>query len=216
MQKILAIFDFCETLVSIQSIPPYLNMVATHNPHYHKRLLRWQHKILPRLHRCTKLPIFAFKPVRYPQLKGMSVEKAEQLAKEYVYNELLDKTNARVIDKLKFHQESGHTIVIVSGGLEIYIKEFAKAFGIKHVVAISLESHNGILSGEIDGIHTMEYRKLYKLTQMFDMSMFDLQNSYAYSDCPSDIPLLSFVGNGVAIECGKDIQWAKIMGYKIL
>ncbi|PAV00949.1 hypothetical protein B9T66_00715 [Helicobacter sp. TUL] len=216
MQKILAIFDFCETLVSIQSLLPYLEMVGKENPHYNGRILRLQQRILPRLHRYTKIPLFDFKAPRYPQLKGMDILHARELAKEYVQKELIYKTNEKVLERLRFHQENGHTIIIVSGGLEIYITEFAKLFGIENVVAISLQEQNGILNGEIDGIHTMEYRKLYKLTQMFDMSMFDLQNSYAYSDCPSDIPLLSFVGNGVAIECGKDIQWAKIMGYKIL
>lgn len=216
MQKILAIFDFCETLVSIQSIPPYLDMIGKVNPHYKKHLLRWQIRILPRLHRYTKLSCFDFPFVRYPQLKGFSVEQARHLAKEYVANELLTKTNAKVIKKLKFHQKAGHTVVIVSGGLEIYIKEFAKAFDIQNVVAISLQTHNGILNGEIDGIHTMEHRKLYKLTQTLDISAFDLKNSYAYSDCPSDIPLLSFVGKPTAIQCGKDLQWARILGYEIL
>ncbi|MFC3868040.1 HAD-IB family hydrolase [Helicobacter equorum] len=216
MQTILAIFDFCETLVSIQSIPPYLEMVGKENPHYNARMLRLQQRILPRLHRYTKIPLFDFKAPRYPQLKGMDMLRAQELAKEYVQKELIYKTNEKVLKRLRFHQESGHTIIIVSGGLEIYITEFAKLFGIKNIVAISLQEQNGILNGEMDGIHTMEHRKLYKLTQMFDMDMFDLQNSYVYSDCPSDIPLLSFVGNGVAIECGKDIQWAKIMGYKIL
>lgn len=216
MRNILAIFDFCETLVSIQSISPYLEMVGRENPHYHKHILRWQRKILPRLHTYTRLPVFDFKPPRYPELKGFSIECAKQLAKDYVRHTLIHKTNAKVLKRLEFHQKSGHTIVIVSGGLEIYIREFAALFGIENVVAISLQTHNGILNGEIDGIHTMEHRKLYKLTQTFDMRAFDLTNSYAYSDCPSDIPLLSFVGNGVAIECGKDLQWAHILGYEIL
>ncbi|WP_395003418.1 HAD-IB family hydrolase [uncultured Helicobacter sp.] len=216
MQNILAIFDFCETLVSIQSIQPYLDMVGKANPHYNKQILHWQRKILPRLHRYTKLSLFDFNPPRYPELKGFDIEHATQIAKDYVQQNLIHKTNAKVLDRLRFHQESGHTIAIVSGGLEIYIKEFAKFFSIDNIIAISLQSHDGVLNGNIDGIHTMEYRKLYKLTQMLDTSAFDLKSSYAYSDCPSDIPLLSFVGNGVAIECGKDLQWARIMGYEIL
>ena len=49
-----------------------------------------------------------------------------------------------------------------------------------------------------------------------DLSKFDLSKSYFYSDCASDIPLLSFVGNPVVIECGKDTLWAEILGYEFL
>ena len=119
---------------------------------------------------------------------------------------------------MQWHKAQGHTIAIVSGGLEIYIKYFADFFEIsrENIIAIELESQNGILTGNMDGIHTMEHRKLYKLVQRIDLSKFDLSKSYFYSDCPSDIPLLSFVGNPVVIECGKDILWAKILGYEVL
>ena len=118
----------------------------------------------------------------------------------------------------KQHKAAGHSLAIVSGGLAIYIKHFALHFNIpqENIIAIDLEAQNDKLTGKIKGIHTMEHRKLYKLTQKIDLSQFDLKQSYFYTDCPSDIPLLSFVGNPIVINCGKDLQWAKILGYKIL
>ncbi|WP_230475015.1 MULTISPECIES: aminotransferase class I/II-fold pyridoxal phosphate-dependent enzyme [Helicobacter] len=85
--------------------------------------------------------------------------------------ELLLRVNECIIERLHYHQKLGHTIAIVSGGFEIYICIFAKYFGIPYVVAVSLESSEGVLSGNMAGIHTMEHRKLYKLSQTLDLSM---------------------------------------------
>ncbi len=234
-KQILAIFDFCETLVSIQSIPRYLELAMLCNPHFlqsnQSKQIRGFKKIYYKLgqsiYKHTKWQMFEkYMPrpsmplprVRYEVLRGLSMQVADDLARDYVNNELLKQANQKVIDKLKWHQTQGHTIAIVSGGFEIYIKYFADYFKIprENIIAIELETRNGILTGNIDGIHTMKYRKLYKLTQKMDLSKFDLSKSYFYSDCASDIPLLSFVGNPVVIECGKDTLWAEILGYEFL
>lgn len=169
-------------------------------------------KFLPKSYRNK----FIQKPVNFEVLRGLSLKEAENIAQDFFEKELLLRVNERIMERVRYHQKMGHTIAIVSGGFEIYIRIFAKHFGIPYVVAVSLESSEGVLSGNMEGIHTMEHRKLYKLSQTFDLSMYDLAQSYAYSDCPSDIPLLSLVGNGIVAECGKDIEWAKILGFEIV
>ncbi|NDJ26628.1 HAD-IB family hydrolase [Campylobacter sp. MIT 12-8780] len=206
-KKILALFDFCETLPNFQTLDSYLPMAGALNPNYTeeknmKRRKEYQEKgmIYP----------------RYEHLIDFPISEAKKLARHFIYEEVLPKLNRNILQKLFYHQDNGHTIVIVSGGLEIYIKEFAKIYNIEHVVAVALETIDEKLTGNIDGIHTMQERKLYKLDQMLDLKKYDLKNSYAYSDCVSDIPLLSLVGNANVVECGKDLQWAKILGYQIL
>ncbi|GAD17793.1 HAD-IB family hydrolase [Helicobacter fennelliae] len=215
-KKILALFDFCETLVDFQSAARYLELVAQKKTRHklHNLYTKISNKSKNILRKFIHLP--PKQQVRYEVLKGLSVSDAQCIAKEFVTNELLPRVNPKVIERLQYHQRNKHTIVIVSGGFEIYIKLFAQHFGITHVVAVALEECNGYLSGNIDGIHTMEHRKLYKLIECINVSEFDLQKSYAYSDCSSDIPLLSFVGHGIVIECGKDTQWANILGFEIL
>lgn len=229
-KKTLAIFDFCETLVDFQTLARFLILAQPYNPRIAKQykkprgLKKMCHRFARSIYKRTRWESLqkympsTTKPVYFEALKGLEVEVAENLAKDYVKNELLKRVNQKVIKKLEWHKAQGHTIAIVSGGLEIYIKYFADYFGIprENIIAIELESSGGILTGNMDGIHTMEHRKLYKLVERINLSEFDLQKSYFYSDCPSDIPLLSFVGNPVVVECGKDILWAKILGYKIM
>lgn len=223
--RVLALFDFCETLVDFQSAARYLEIIAKYRGYNMKQGLGHRvcaklkrkvgkriQKVLPKSYRNK----FIQKPVNFEVLRGFGLKEAENIAQDFFEKELLLRVNERIIERLHYHQKMGHTIAIVSGGFEIYIRIFAKHFGIQYVVAVSLESSEGVLSGNMAGIHTMEHRKLYKLSQTLDLSMYDLAQSYAYSDCPSDIPLLSLVGNGIVVECGKDIEWAKILGFEIV
>ncbi|EAH8848401.1 HAD-IB family hydrolase [Campylobacter lari] len=192
--NILALFDFCETITNFQTLEDFRNEIS----------IKFQK---PRKH---------IDGIKYPELNNMPVEIIRAFSKEFVYTKILPNINKSIIEKVFWHQDQGHQIVIVSGGLEIYINEFAKIYGIEKVVAIELEVFENKFTGNISGIHTMQERKLYKLIQKINLNNYNLKDSYAYSDCVSDIPLLSLVGNPNVIETPKDLTWAKILKYNIL
>ncbi|EAK3931509.1 HAD-IB family hydrolase [Campylobacter jejuni] len=205
--KIFALFDFCETITNFQTLEKFLPLIAQKNPYYtHKANAERREKF-------DKLGLIY---PRYEALIDCPVDIVRNTAKEFLYNHIINNINKNVINKLFWHQDQGHVVAIVSGGFEIYIREFAKIYGIEHIVAIDLENSDDKFTGNIHGIHTMQERKLYKLSNMFNIKEFDLKNSYAYSDCVSDIPLLSFVGHPNVIECGKDLKWAKLLNFNIL
>lgn len=216
--KILALFDFCETITDFQTLERYLPLIGKHNRHC-SRLQNALRRRIYRVRNIIRRRILHKPAIEYPRFEmfiGFPYERAKALAQDFVKSEILSNLNPLVIQKLRYHQQMGHTIVIVSGGLSIYIDEFAKLFDITHVVAVDLEVRGGKLTGNIDGIHTMQERKLYKLDDMLDLSKYDLPNSYAYSDCASDVPLLSLVGNPCVIECGKNLRWAEMLKLPIM
>ncbi|WP_407380854.1 HAD-IB family hydrolase [Helicobacter sp.] len=311
MKQILAIFDFCESIVSIQSISPYLELARKANSAYRspnsykQRLLRKGARLIytaiPRIleeekeaekdKNATTLsdlaqdsrifnknaqnvfsqnatrrqdfgdkngalqsesrelpkavmtagspqqsPFLAQKPTpeikkinllhkaltlpTYPELAGLPLSTALTLAQSYALS-LRAYSNQKVLDKLLWHKAQGHTIVVVSGGLGIYIRPFMQEFGIDTILAVELESTfdkcgREILSGNRAGLHTMQERKLYALDNHLDLAQYDLPNSYAYSDCPSDVPLLSLVGKPCVVQGSQETRWAGILGYPIL
>ena len=288
MKQILAIFDFCESIVSIQSIPPYLELARKANSAYRsptslrQRLLRKGARLiytaiprileeekeaekdknattlndlaqdsricdeksglfkgsqgralgvrnrresaeiadLSRKAESTSKLRFYLHPPTYPELAGLPLSTALTLAQSYALS-LRTYSNQKVLDKLLWHKAQGHTIVVVSGGLGIYIRPFMQEFGIDTILAVELESTfdkqgREILSGNRAGLHTMQERKLYALDNHLDLAQYDLPNSYAYSDCPSDVPLLSLVGKPCVIQGSQETRWAKILGYPIL
>lgn len=234
-KPILALFDFCETIVDFQSAAAYLELAGKRNPRFkkqrlfqritHKIVYKCKRKIFPALYRFTKNECFNVNHLknspRYPQLKDFPLSNAQDLAIYYAEEILSKHINNLVIDKLLWHRAQGHRIVVVSGGFEIYIRPFMRQFGVEDIVAIKLESKPNkrgecVLSGEIAGLHTMEYRKILALDEFLDLSEYDLDKSYAYSDCPSDIALLSLVGNPIVVESKKPLRFAEILGYEIM
>ncbi|TDJ86650.1 HAD-IB family hydrolase [Campylobacter volucris] len=207
MSLILALFDFCETITNFQTLDRYLPLSGKYNLHY---------SVENNLIRREKFKKENRPYPKYEWLIDLEYLLAKEIAKEFVYNNILPNINKNIMEKLFWHQDQGHRIVIVSGGLSIYIEEFAKIYDIKDVVAVDLEILNGKLTGNIDGIHTMQERKLYKLIQKINLDKYNLKESYAYSDCSSDIPMLSLVGNPNVVETTKDLTWAKILKYNIL
>lgn len=104
----------------------------------------------------------------------------------------------------------------MSGGFSEYIKEYAKIYDIDYVIATDLEFIDGKATGKIDGIDCMGINKIEKIRSIIDLDKYDLLNSFAYSDHISDIPLLSFVGNGIVVDFGEDTKWAKLMNYEVV
>ncbi len=78
-------------------------------------------------------------PPTYPELAGLPLSTALTLAQSYALS-LRAYSNQKVIDKLLWHKAQGHTIVVVSGGLGIYIRPFMQEFGIDTILAVELES----------------------------------------------------------------------------
>ncbi|MBZ7948771.1 HAD-IB family hydrolase [Campylobacter molothri] len=206
-EKIFALFDFCETITNFQTLEKFLPLVGQKNPFY-----TYENNLARR----EKYNLAGLTYPRYEALIDCPVDIVKKTAKEFLYSHIIKNINKNVINRLFWHQDQGHTIVIISGGFEIYIREFAKIYNIDNIVAIDLEIDNNHFTGNIDGVHTMQERKLYKLANIFNIKEYDLKKSYAYSDCVSDIPLLSFVGNPFVIECNKDIRWAKLLNFNIM
>jgi len=212
-KKILALFDFCDTLIGMQTANRFVTLAYQKN----KRIDTIANEFIRIIGRKSRL-LFGNRHKRWQlkQINGLSISKMEEIVKEYVDNELIPKENKLIVDKLLWHKEQNHTIAIVSGGFSEYIKYYAKKYGINYVIATDLEVKYGVYTGRIEGIDCMGINKIEKLRQVINIEDYDLKNSYAYSDHISDIPLLSLVGNPYVVNFGQDIKWAKLMGYRII
>ncbi len=212
-KKILAIFDFCDTLIGMQTANRFVTLGYQSN----KKFDTITNEFIRLIGRKSRL-LFGnrHKKWQLKQLKNLTREKLATIAQEYVQNELFPKENKKIVEKMLWHKEQGHTIAIVSGGFSEYIKEYAKIYDINYVIATDLEFIDGKATGKIDGIDCMGINKIEKLKSIVDLDKYDLENSFAYSDHISDIPLLSFVGNGIVVDFGQDIKWAKLMNYEVV
>jgi HAD superfamily hydrolase (TIGR01490 family) len=114
------------------------------------------------------------------------------------------------IDRVAWHAQQGHAIVLVSGTLAPLAQEIALALvvrlavrGITALVAVRathLEQHEGRWTGRIVGEAMFGEAKGRAVQQMAVEKGFELERCYAYGDCASDRWMLEAVGRPAAVN----------------
>lgn len=199
----IALFDFCETIVSFQSADRYVRYVVDN---FATPIVRFRHRLYvlqDKLHFARRLnkychAHFITKELLLKQLKGVQYEIMDLAAQEYYYYDIRPNLIAVTIAELKRLQEEGYRIVIVSAGYDIYIKYFAKEFGINadDVHANQLLFKKQGFSGKYDKDCIGDV-KVEILNENFRKE--DIY-AVAYTDSESDLPLLNWADEGYWIR----------------
>lgn len=122
---------------------------------------------------------------------------------------------AAAVDRMAWHANEGHKIVIVSGTLEILAREAARqleeeleARGMAaeiHVCATRLEEHEGKLTGHVMGAAMYGETKADAVRRMAEKEGLDLTKCYGYGDSAMDRWMLAAVGRPVAVNPSKEL-----------
>lgn len=181
----LALFDFDHTLTTGDSYAGFLRRVAT--PEQRARawwqvgpwLLAYRLRLLSaaRLRaRVTRL-VFA----------GRHAQDIAALAGGYARDILPGLLCPRMLGQLQWHQAQGHTVVIVSGSLDLYLRPWCQPLAL-HLLCNALEEHEGRLTGRYrDGDRAPDKAALIK--EHFDLSRY--ARIHAYGDSREDRPMLA-------------------------
>ena len=205
--KKIAFFDFCETIVSIQSADLFIDYVRSQISGKKMNSLEIFRRYLVKFHffkflnLFTKKSILIHKKLKLLQLKGKKEAIIDELAYKYYQDLIKPKLNNQITDEIMNKKKLGYRIIIISGGYSIYIKYFAKEYGIDDIISTEIKMKNNICKGSICGIDCMNENKIKKIiSHIKNINSYDLKKSYAYSDSITDLPLLKFVGNGVVVN----------------
>lgn len=120
--------------------------------------------------------------------EGMKIESFDLLCKRYAgrINTILKKD---VFDKMREHQSSGHTVVIISASIENWIIPWSTDIAVDKVLATQIETDNGILSGRFRSKNCYGMEKVNRLLDAYpDRENYRL---YAYGDSNGDKDLLA-------------------------
>jgi len=103
---------------------------------------------------------------------------------------------ADTIERLRDHQQSGHTTVFVSASFEAYLEPLAELLGVDGVVATRLASADGVLTGLLDGANCRGAEKVRRLHAWLAQHRADVGGRsglrvVAYGDSPGDRELLA-------------------------
>ncbi|MEZ8616501.1 HAD family hydrolase [Vibrio splendidus] len=210
----IAIFDFCDTLVSFQTADEFIKYCAIRRnkvKFYFFETLRYT------LRRLRILRGSANKKFLLRYIKGMKKEEIELLAEEYFENRIKCKLIDNTLESLRKLKSRGYKVIIISGGYECYIQKFSESFNCDEVIATEIEFVDGVATGKIEGLDCMGVNKIYKLNKVIDIQDIHYNESYTFSDHDSDIYIFCLVKNRFVIRRqGYDQNWAHLLGCKFL
>lgn len=133
-------------------------------------------------------------------LVGLAVDRVATLAAEFVAADVLPNLRAPVVERLRAHQHSGDTVVLLSGTLEPIARSLAAALGVREVSATVCHQRDGRYTARPPEVHPFGATKLDLARRLAASLGADLREAAAYGDSHHDLPLLRAVGAPVAVQ----------------
>ena len=134
----------------------------------------------------------------YRRYEGAPVEQLREDAWELFSNLLLTKSFPSGIRRVREHRALGHRTLLITGALDFVIAPLRPLFD--DVVCARMGERGGRLTGElVEAPPTGEARALI-MAEYADANGMRLEESVAYADSASDLPMLEAVGYPVAVN----------------
>ncbi len=103
-------------------------------------------------------------------------------------------------DRLKYHLDKGHKVIIISGSPDFLVGKMAEKYGVKDFRGSEyIIDENGIFTGEVKPMWDAKNKKRV-IKQYCEEYSIDLKKSYAYGDTTGDFTMFKQVGNAIAIN----------------
>ncbi len=134
-------------------------------------------------------------------LRGWPLAEAQALFERLADEQVALNLRPDVLDRLVWHREQGHLVALVSGTFAPLLEVIARRLGVEHAIGTPLEVRDGRYTGRIlrplcQGEGKPERVQIYLAAQDVEV---DWAASHGYADRDADIPMLSMVGQPVAV-----------------
>ena len=206
-KKRVAFFDVDGTLLKSTIVHYYIYLRSAVMPFPLKYL--WLIGFLPKtiyyliLDRISRT---RFNQVFYRNYRGMVVAEVKALSAEMFETSLRPKIFAEAVSQIQEHKEQGTAVVLVTGSLDFIVQPIADYLGVDAVLAPQLREADGRFTGELTTAPLIGEEKAKAVQSYANRHEISLEESYAYGDSGSDLPMLECVGNPVAVNPGKKFR----------
>jgi HAD superfamily hydrolase (TIGR01490 family) len=114
---------------------------------------------------------------------------------------ILPRVYPQMLEEVYGHQDAGRPTFIVSAAGHDVVESLAAVLGMDGGIGTRYEvDGEGNFTGRLDGPFVYGPGKVEAMRVFADRHEIDLEQSYAYSDSLSDLPMLRAVGNPVAVN----------------
>jgi phosphatidylglycerophosphatase C len=194
-ERVVAAFDFDKTISTRDNVIPFLRAVVGR-----ARLVRALLTISPRLVAAAldddRRDLAKAAMVRRT-LTGYDAARMTEVAAEFARDVLARHLRPDVVERVRWHRDQGHDVVIVSASFKDYVEPIGSELGASTVLATELAvGDDGRLTGELAGPNVRGAEKVRRLdTWLGDRSAF----VWAYGDSSGDRELLARANQGVTV-----------------
>ena len=120
---------------------------------------------------------------------GMNQADFQELCDSFANHQLPKIIREEAIKKLRFHQQEGHRVIVVSASAENWLSLWCMQHGVE-LLGTRLEVINEKITGQIDGKNCHGPEKVNRIRDFLDPSEYE--SIYAYGDSSGDKEMLEF------------------------
>ena len=206
-KKIAAFFDVDGTLLKSTIVHCYLWIRSARDPFLLKqlRLLGF----LPKIGYYLILDSISrtrFNQVFYRNYRGKNAAEIKAVSTEIFETYLRPRIFSEAVSEIQEHKQQDTTVVLVTGSLDFIVQPIADYFNVDAVLAPQLQEQDGLFTGELTTAPLIAEAKATAMRNFADQHEISLEESYAYGDSRSDLPMLECVGNPVVVNPGKALR----------
>jgi HAD superfamily hydrolase (TIGR01490 family) len=140
-------------------------------------------------------------------LEGRRVRELERLS-PMVLAGILPRLYPRMLEVAYEHQDAGRPVFIVTAATQGTAEMLARVLFFDGAAGSKLDEHDGVYTGRFDGPFCYGEGKPVRMRELAQERGIDLDESWAYSDSASDLPMLRAVGHPVAVN--PDTELARV------
>lgn len=182
----LALFDFDGTITVRETMPDFMRMAVR------RSRLRFGMVLLAPLVIGYRLRLVSGSVVRAAICRfgfwRVPVAELERQGRAFAREVLPETLRPEAMARIEWHRARGDRIVVVSGGLDVYLRPWARAQGLE-LLCSSLASRDGRLTGGYRGGQCVRAEKARRVLARYRLS--DYGQVFAYGDTPEDRELLA-------------------------
>jgi len=182
----LALFDFDGTITVGDTFVPFLRFAMRTSRIALGAILATPHGLGYRL---GVVPASRARPVLAKVgFRGEQAQAVRALGRQYATDVLPQCLRENALDRIRWHQQQGDLVVVVSASLDVYLAPWCETAGVD-VICTELEERRGILTGRYRDGDCSGVAKSRRIRQRYDLNKFPVV--YAYGDSPEDFEMLA-------------------------
>jgi fatty acyl-CoA reductase len=134
----------------------------------------------------------------YRRYEGAPVERLRDDAWELFHHLLLAKSFPDGFARVRRHRALGHRTVLITGALDLVVEPLRPLFDT--IVCARLGEVDGTFTGRLEELPPIGEARALVLAEYAEAEGLQLEESMAYADSASDLPMLEAVGFPVAVN----------------